>query len=216
MPGFRIAIDPQALASGQQPKLSIKFDAKAPAAGNGLLTMDFIGKGDPAIRFISPASRSVPFTIAKDEDTARFSGEPDIVFQTGTTAGTIIFHATLGAETEQATFQLAPAVVSMDSIRGTRTASSLLVAVTAFDNTRSASTVKFKFLDSSGNALGAGQTSSDVTALFQQYFEHPELGGMFVLRASFAVTGDTSQVDSIEVELDNSAGASRASAKMTE
>lgn len=216
LPGFRIVVDPQALASGQQAKLAIRFDAKAGAAGNGLLKVDFIGKGDPAIRFISPAGRSAPFTIAEGEDTARFGGEPEIVFQTGTTAGTIIFTATLGADTEQATFQLAPSVVSMDSIRGTRAASELRVAVTAFDNTRSTSRVKFRFLDSAARALGSGEVSADVSALFGQYFEHPELGGMFVLRAAFPVTGDTSQVDAVEVELVNSAGASRASAKMTE
>lgn len=216
IPSFRIVVDPPALASGQQPKLSIKFDAKATAAGNGLLRMDFIGKGDPAIRFMSPETRSMPFTIAAGEDMARFSGEQEIVFQTGTTAGTIIFTATLGAETEQATFQLAPSVVLMDSIRGTRAATELRVAVTAFDNTRSTSTVKFKFLDSAGRALGAGEMTADVSALFQQYFEHAELGGMFILRASFPVTGDPTQVDTVEVELANSAGASRASVKMAE
>ncbi|MGE5645773.1 MAG: hypothetical protein ACM336_08275 [Acidobacteriota bacterium] len=216
MPAFRIEAGSQALASGQQANLTIRFAGKAPLQGNGLLRMDFTGKGDPAIAFLGPGGRSVPFTIEKGEDIARFSGETSIGFQTGTTAGTIIFTATLGEEAEQAVFQLAPSVISMDQIRGTRAAGELRVAVSAFDNTRTASKVKFKFFDSAGRALGSGEMAADVTAQFRQYFEHPELGGMFVLRATFPVTGDTSQVDSVEVELANSAGASRASAKMTE
>ena len=215
-PGLTIAIDPQTLASGQQARLSIKFDSPAPADGNGLLKMDFIGKGDPAIQFITTQNRSVPFTVAKGEDAARFTGETGIDFQAGTTAGSIIFTATLNDETEQATIQVAPAVVGIDSIRVSTASGALQVATTGFDNTRTASKASFRFVNKSGQTIGGAVVSADVTAAFATYFAHPEVGGQFVLRASFPVTGDTADLASVEVELVNSAGSSRASVTMTE
>ena len=215
-PGFTIAVNSQTLASGQQARLSLKFDSPAPADGNGLLKMDFNGKGDPAIQFISTQSRSVPFTIAKGEDTARFAGETGIDFQAGTTAGSIIFTATLDDETEQATMQLAPAVVGIDSIRLSTDSGALLVATTAFDNTRTVSKATFRFVNKSGQTIGGAAMSADVTAAFATYFAHPEAGGQFVLRASFPVAGDTTELGSVEVEPVNSAESSRASVTMTE
>lgn len=215
-PGFTIAIDPQTLASGQQARLSINFDSPAPADGNGLLKMDFNGKGDPAIEFISTQNRSVPFTVAKGEDTARFSGETGIDFQAGTTVGTIIFTATLNDDTEQATIQIGPAVVGIDSIRVSKDSGQLLVATSGFDNTRTVSKASFRFVGKSGQTIGGAAVNADVTAAFTTYFAHPEAGGQFVLRATFPVTGDTKEVGSVEVELVNSAGSSRASVTMTE
>jgi hypothetical protein len=215
-PPFRIVIEPAALASGQQATLSLQFDSKSPSAASGLLRMDFTGKGDPSICFISPAGRSAPFTIREGEDRARFGEQTAIQFQTGTTAGTITFTATLGAETEQASIQIAPSAVVVDSIRATRATGSLTVSITAYDNTRSASQVAFTFYDGRGNTLGGGPIRADVAAAFGQYFENPEAGGAFVLRAFFLVTGNAAGIDSVDVELTNSAGASRAHATISE
>jgi len=219
-PAFRIVVEPETLASGVQASLSLKFDAPAVSSGSGLLTMDFVGKGDPAIAFVSPASRSVPFTIAKGEDTAKFLEEPSLGFQTGTTAGDLIFTAKLDPDTPQeetgtATFHLAPQAVWVDAIRRTSATGQLTVSVSGFDNTRSVSQVRFTFYDRSSKTIG-GAVTADVTTVFQAYFKNPEMGGMFVLRAQFPVTGDTTQIDSVEVELTNSTGVTRASAKIAE
>ncbi|HEX8984846.1 MAG TPA: hypothetical protein VF767_05430 [Bryobacteraceae bacterium] len=219
-PKFRIVVEPETLKSGVQAALSLKFDAPAVTSGAGLLTMDFIGKGDPAIAFISPASRSVPFTIAAGEDTAKFTGETSIGFQTGTTAGDVIFTATLAPdtpqeETETDTFHLAPEPVWVDAIRHTSATGQLTVSVSSFDNTRSVSQVRFTFYDRAGKTIGSTVTA-DVTTVFQAYFKNPEMGGMFVLRAQFPVTGDATQIDSVRVELTNSAGVTSASAKIAE
>jgi hypothetical protein len=213
---FAIATNPATLASGQQARLSLNFDAPAAADGNGLLKLDFIGKADPAIQFIAAQSRSVPFTVTKGESTARFAGDTGIDFQAGTTAGSIIFTATLGDETEQATLQIAPAVVGIDSIRISTDSGTLLVATTGFDNTRTTSLVTFRFLDKSGLTITGGSVTADVSPVFATYFAHPEAGGQFVLRAAFPIVGDSTQLRSVEVELVNAAGSSKASVTMTE
>jgi hypothetical protein len=106
--------------------------------------------------------------------------------------------------------------VVVDSIRSTRATGSLTVSITAYDNTRSASQVAFTFYDGRGNTLGGGPIRADVAAAFGQYFENPEAGGAFVLRAFFLVTGNAAGIDSVDVELTNSAGASRAHATISE
>jgi hypothetical protein len=220
MPGFHIA-GPAALSSGQQAALSLKFDAVAPANGNGLLVMDFtaLGRaGDPAICLISPEGlcvKSVPFAISAGEDTARFGGQTSIQLQTGTTAGTLMFTATLGAETETASYQLAADAVYIDSTRTSSVDGALRISITGYDNTRSVSQVSFTFRDRSGRALG-GAIRADVTQVFQQFFQNPELGGQFVLRADFPITGDITQIGSVDIDLTNSAGLAHGSAKMAE
>ncbi|HVX67387.1 MAG TPA: hypothetical protein VHA11_12325, partial [Bryobacteraceae bacterium] len=167
------------------------------------------------IQFVSPPGRSIPFTIAAGEDTATFLEGPSIDFQAGSTAGTIILTATLNDETETATFQLAPAPVLVDSIRSAKAAGLLTLSVSGFDNTRSTTRARFTFLDARSNTL-AGPLVADVTDAFAAYFQNAEMGGMFVLRAKFPVTGNAALIDSVQVELTNSAGVTTASAKIAE
>ena len=216
LPPFSIVVVPQALASGQQAHLSLQFASKASTQGNGLLKMDFMGKGDPAIRFISPASRSVPFTVSPGEDFARFSDQSGIDFQTGTTAGSIKFTATLYSETEERSFDLAPTAVSLDSFRVSQSTGTLTLSVPGYDNTRTLSGATFTFFDSASRALAGGPMRVDVGPAFASYFQHPALGGQFVLRAAFPVSGDVSAIDSVKVELTNAAGTSWGSVKITE
>jgi hypothetical protein len=103
----------------------------------------------------------------------------------------------------------------VDAIRRTSAIGQLTVSVSGFDNTRSVSQVRFTFYDRSSKTIGDTVTA-DVTTVFQAYFKNPEMGGMFVLRAQFPVTGDATQIDSVEVELTNSTGVTRASAKIAE
>jgi hypothetical protein len=217
-PKFQIAVSPTALASGQQATLALQFDAVSAADGNGLLTWDFQADnraGDTGMGFISPAGKSVPFTIAKGESTARFSGQPAIGFQTGSTAGTITFTATLGPEIETAVFRLLAAPVWIDSIRPTTGPGVITLDVAGFDNTRTASAMTFRFLDSGGHVIGGKPISADVSAAFQQYFAAAPAGGTFSLQAIFPVTGNVSQVDSVAVGFTNTAGTSSASVKIS-
>ncbi len=215
MPKFRIVVDPATLASNQQATLTLEFDSAATADAYGTVTLDPITKGDPGIAFLSAGLREVPFSVTKGETKARFSGESSIGFQTGTTAGSIKFTARLGSETETAEYALAQAAVGIDSIRPTVGTSQIALAVTGYDNTRSAKQVKFTFYDGSSRVLGS-TLSADVTSAFAKYFENPEQGGLFVLRAVFPISGDASVVDSVQVEFTNSIASSRANVKMKE
>ena len=212
----QISIAPQTLASGQQARLSIRFAAPSPANGAGQLRLDFQGAADPAVGFLSPAGRTVSFSVRQGEDTARFGDATGIDFQTGSTAGEVAFTATLGAWTERSSFSIAPAAAVIDSARALRSASSIDLTLNGFDNTRSAGALSFTFLDRTGQMLGGGPIRANASADFTRHFETANAGGLFALRAVFPVSGAVSQIDSVDVELANSAGLARRNVKMTE
>jgi hypothetical protein len=81
------------------------------------------------------------------------------------------------------------------------------VVFQGFDNTESASTLTFTFLDVNGAILSGGAIAVNTTAAFQQFFVSSDEGGMFALDAFFPVTaGMPSQVDSVEIQAVNTAG----------
>jgi hypothetical protein len=200
-----ISLSGSALGSAQQAKLSIRFTESPRSNGAGQLRLEFTGAADPAIQFLAPAGRSIPFTVTAGEDTARFAGRTEVEFQTGTTAGTLLFTAQAGSWSEQAAVQVTAAVVGIDSGRATRTASGIDLRVTGYDNTRTASQLEFVFYDSAGNTLGA-PVRAGAAAEFHQYFNTSDLGGVFALGAMFPVTGDRSRIAAVEIAIINSAG----------
>jgi hypothetical protein len=168
-----------------------------------------------------PPRGQVAFQIGAGQNTPQFvidscgGTAQSLDFQTGSTAGTITFTVTLGTDSTQASFAIAPASVWIDTILLTTGPGAITLDVTGFDNTRSASQVTFTFLDSGGRVVGGGPVSADVSSDFEQYFQNPSLGGVFKLMAAFPVTGDTSQVNSVEVGFTNAAGTSAASAPVS-
>jgi hypothetical protein len=60
-----------------------------------------------------------------------------------------------------------------------------------------------------GNAIAPGAIAADSTKEFVDYFAASNLGGIFLLNAVFAVTGDASQIHSLEVQLINSSGTTK-------
>ena len=202
------------LASAQQSTISIQFDSPLPASGAGTLTMDHTGGGDTQRGFILPDSNGtfapsqVSFTLAAGESVARFMGHPGIVFQTGTTACTLTFTATLGDRTQLASqsFTIAPAPVGIDLVLVEAAANGVLVTVDGFDNTRTASTVSFTFYDATNHQIGQ-PIPVDATAQFRSYF--PNAGtGLFGLKQAFNVTGDVTAIGSVAVSVTNSQGSS--------
>ena len=67
----------------------------------------------------------------------------------------------------------------------------------------------FTFYDRAGTAVVPGAIRADSSAEFGRYFRTSPLGGLFQLRATFPVTGEASAIDAVEVEMANSAGASK-------
>ncbi len=217
VPAFHIVVDPPALRSSQQANVSLQFTSASPVTASGLLKLGFQnGKGDTTLCFLSSETRTAPFEIRAGEDRARFGEASSIGFQTGTTAETLLLLATVGAQTDQWSAQIGPERVGIESVRLTSGPSSVSVAITGFDNTRSASAATFTFYDAQNRALGSGLLQADVAAAFSGFFTNSTMGGAFVLRAMFPVVGQVSSIASVDVTLANSAGNANGHGTMTE
>ena len=210
-----ISID-GAAASGAQPRLAVKLAQASGVAGTGTLTLDFkpnpsTTPDDPAIVFVSTGSRRLTFQVAEG-DTAVSFGSPaqkNVVFQTGTTAGTLTLTAQLGDYTEKSVVTIAPVPVSLDKASANRRVSDLDVQMTAFDNTRTAGKFNFTFYDLAGKVIQPGSIALDSTADFSRYFAISRVGGSFLMRATFPVTGDAAQIGGVDVEIVNAAGSTK-------
>jgi hypothetical protein len=223
-PSASIVADPSVLASDQQATISIKFDSPLQTDGAGTFTVEHTGGGDTQRGFVDAAGTLVPskvsFTLTAGETMAEFEGSPAILFQTGTTASTLTFTATLGDGTRIASspFTIAPAAVGIDLVlleqAVTSTVNGVQVSVQGFDNTqpRSASLVSFTFYDTAGEVIGQ-PISVDATTQFASYFAPSGQGagtGAFYFAQGFNVTGDVADIGSVKVSIQNSVGPSAA------
>ncbi len=225
--GFRlegIAVDPplpepelvtpvQALASAQQGKVSVRLASPARASGTGTLALEFQPAvagtpDDSAIRFLANGSRSLSLAVREGESEVLLAGQPEAVFQTGTTAGTIQFTLRVGTHTRQASLTIPPAPIGVDSTRTGRIPTGVEVLVSGFDNTRTVSQLSFAFFDRQGRPLGTAPIRADAAEDFRRFFQSSTLGGVFLLRAAFPVAGNAALIGAVEVELTNSAGSS--------
>jgi P pilus assembly chaperone PapD len=212
LPRPSVVLDPVLISSGQQGRASVRFATASPGAGRGKLTLTFRPlngtDNDAAIQFVSSASRTVDLAVTQGSALATIGTgtATEAVFQTGTTAGTIVFTVEMGGYTEQTSLAISPATVSVNTARGTRTAAGLELDLSGFDNSRTVSQLAFTFYDRSGSMLQPGAIRVDGTNDFRQFFAGSNLGGVFSLKASFPVTGDSSMIGSAEVELTNSTG----------
>ena len=194
-----VSLDLKQAASAQQGALTVRFDAPAQTSGTGTATLDFLGPADSAIAFAA-GGRSVTFAIAPGDVMAV------LPFQTGTTAGVLTFTAQIGGRSDQQSVTIAAVPPGIATTQAVRSAGTLAIGITGFDNTRSLEALSFTFYDAAGNAIAPGAIHTDATADFGRYFAGSDLGGVFLLRAVFPVTGDAALVASCEATLANSAG----------
>jgi hypothetical protein len=206
-PGLSISL-PQAL-SAQQGAVTVTLEATSATSGSGTLTLDFQpGPGltdDAAIAF-SSGGRTATFTVSPGDTQGHFGDQLTAPFQTGTTAGALVFTVQLGGVTAQQTITILPTSVGITLAQGARSAAGVEVRVTGFDNTRTAGPLIFTFFDAAGNVVAPGAIHADATPGFASYFQNSGLGGVFLLTAAFPVTGDPSQVGAFQVQIANSAG----------
>jgi hypothetical protein len=202
LPRPGLTLDLAEARSGQTGSVSVTFDAASRTAGGGTITLTFEplvnGATDPAIQF-GTIGRSLPFSFAAGD-----TGLPPVNFQTGTTAGTIAIAVELGGVTERKTVTVPPAPVNLGEVVAIRSAGAIEVRLTGFDNTRTAGAIVYTFYDAVGNALPA--ISVDNSAEFARYFAESGVGGAFLLRAIFPVSGDASQIVGFAAQMTNSAG----------
>jgi hypothetical protein len=130
-------------------------------------------------------------------------------FQTGTASGKIRLVAKLAQWEHSAQLDIrsdAPRFTDGNVQRGN---GSLSVQLTGFDNTRSASSIEFRFFDASSQAIGdTGGVQASVGDVFSAFFRLSERGGQFTLRAQFPIEGDTNAIRRVEVILRNRLGPS--------
>jgi len=209
-PAPRIVIQPGVLRGGQQAKVTVQLDSPSRYDGEGELSIELkpsvSTKGDPAVLFPASGGKSLRFRVAAGHETARFGDRTDAEFQTGTTAGTLVLTARLGKHTVQAHAEIPPAAVVVDDVRIVRSATGFEVRVTGFDTSRTASRVAFTFYDRDFNVVSPGAISTEVGALFRHYFDNTDLGGMFLVRAVFQVSGDPLKIIAVAAELTNAHG----------
>jgi hypothetical protein len=199
LPKPLLSIDLRQAASAQQGTLVIAFDKPATTSGTGAATLDFRGPADSTVAFASGA-RTVSFPVTPGDTGVAMP------FQTGTTAGTLVFSVSLGSASDQASIQIPRTAPALGLAQGLRSANSIEARVTGYDNTRTVSQLSFTFYDLAGNAIAPGAISVDASGEFARFFAGSELGGVFLFRGVFPVTGDVSQVASFEVAVTDAVG----------
>jgi hypothetical protein len=213
-----ITLDIGSARSGQQGRLAVYLPSPSPVSGEGTVTLAFVPAvsgviDDPGVMFLTPSNsknnRSVTFTVNEGDVAAKFGGaamEPNTSFQTGTTAGDLVFTAQLPNGTDQKRLTIPRAAIGVDTVTATRVAAGLNVSINGFDNTRTASQFTFTFYTVAGTAIAPGAINVDLTTNFANYFTKAQFGGVFGLHAVFPVTGDSTQIDSVSVVLVNTIG----------
>jgi hypothetical protein len=204
-----------AAESAKQPRLTLRLASAAPYDANGFVNLTIVPDttligDDPAVMVLANGARTVPFMIRAGETQATISGQPSARFQTGTTAGRIRFAISGVAQGltggSEITFLIPPAPVAVDTATATRRAGFLDVSIVGFDNTYSAGSLGFTFLDRSGNRVEGGSVRADISSDFRAYFTSARLGSAFRLLITFPVNGDVTAIGSVEVEMGNSTG----------
>lgn len=193
-----ITVDLPQAVSGQQGTLRVTLETPSPITTGGAVTLDFQGPDDPAVTF-AIGVRSVSFKVIAGQTNVFTSP-----FQTGTTAGTLIFSVFLNGVTTSQSITIAPASIAISAAQASRSNNALVLDVTGFDNTRTAGPLAFTFYDRAGNLIAPSPIQT--TADFTDFFQTSGLGGLFHVKASFPVNGDPAQIAAFEVQFTNTAG----------
>jgi hypothetical protein len=210
-PPPQIELDKASYASSQQGKLTVQLAVPSQATGTGEVDIDVnpadtSANTDSGIQFLSTGNRTVTFSVNQGDTVGHFGSDTSATFQTGTTAGNLVFTVKLGFFANTKTLTIAPAVVGFDTSQAQRTSAGLDLRLDDFDNTRSTSSMTFTFFDQGGTPLAPGAITVDESAALGQFFAGSDLGGVFGMHAFFPVNGNPAQVASVEVKMTNSSG----------
>ena len=204
-----LLIELPSATSGQQGKVSVQFGEASKAVGTGQLRMEFrsavpTAPNDEAVRF-TKGNRLATFDVAEGATAAG-----DITFQTGTTAGTIMFIAEVGGWTATASVDIAPQRVHIEKTRAVRNGSMLELEITGYDNTRTLNQLSFTFFGANSQPIAPGAIKVEAGADFRRYFEaRTTTGGAFTLKAVFPVAGPIGNITATEIEVTNTSGAAQ-------
>ena len=202
-----------AASSAHQPSLTMSLAAPAVCAASGNVNLAFKPNpglaDDSEIAFLAGSTRTLQYTVTANSTQVSIAGQTSAMFQTGTTAGTITFTASGTNNSVTTTLTIAPAPIVIDTATASNQITGQLnVEVVGYDNTYSAGPMSFTFLDANGKPIGSA-VSADFSSNFQSYFTTAPVAGSgsaFLIRVSFPVTGNASEVVSVQATLGNSAG----------
>lgn len=213
LPTFSFHLSQPTLTSQQQVTLTIQLASASAVSAIGELSMQFVPAvsgvtDDPAVVFPVTNARQLQVNVAPGSQNATYNGQSAITFQTGTTAGSITFTLTFpNTAPFSQSYSISPAQVQISSATAVRQAPNLVVTVNGFDNTYSTGQMSFIFYDTSGKVLTPNGITVDSRSSFHQYFfTNNQAGGAFAMQATFPVNGDATQVGSVAVTMNNSAG----------
>ena len=213
LPAPLLEFDSGPVQSAQQRSLTMRLATASSISTSGYVNLAFLPDtalvtDDPAVVFLATGTRSLPFSITQGSTLISIAGQTAAVFQTGTSSGRIRFTlsgiSTTGDPTTLLTVPASP--ISVDIATATRRTGNLDVQVIGFDNTYSAGAMSFTFSDTSGQTLPPGAIRADFTQAFRTFFTTTKAGSAFQVRVTFPVTGDTSGIGAVDVQLTNSAG----------
>jgi hypothetical protein len=209
---------------GQQPAISLSLASPYPLDIAGKLTITFISQAfvdDPAIQF-STGGRTVNFAIPANTTQAVFGlAAPQVQFQTGTVAGTIVLTSSFSAGAVNLTPSTAPAKAiliapSPPRLRAVqianRTANSFEVIVTGFSTPRSLSEMDLQFAAAPGSNLQTSLLTVNVDAPFSAWYQSgnsASFGSQFSAAITITVAGDVNAVQSVTVTAKNAQGTSQ-------
>jgi len=208
--------DSSTFMSGEQHTLSLHLPTPAPIQASGLLTLTFAPSiaavsDDTTVAFVATNTRTLSFAVNQGSTDIQLNNQPSVTFATGTTAGTITFTFNpggygTGGSYPPAVIAIVPAPISVETASATTRANELDITVVAFDNTYSTGAMGFTFYNTTGQAIG-GMIAANFAQQFSAYYQAgPPAGSSFLMRVSFPVTGDVTQIGAVDVTLTNSAG----------
>ena len=207
------------ITSNMTVRVRVKLDQAATTSLSGVLELGFQSavssvSSDQTIALGSPGSDQQvgsiqTFTVPAGATTALFGNADYVAMTTGTTAGTITLDAALQyalpVTPQSYVINAVPPVVVTSS--KVFTTNSTVLTFQGYDNTRSVSSGEFTFHTASGGVVSPGAITVDLTQNFASYFQtNSQIGGSFVLTATFPVTGDITQINSVTTVFKNSAG----------
>lgn len=216
VPNFTLESASALVDSNTQSHARVQIAAPAIRELSGTLSMRFeqdIGEmpDDGAIRFIASGTRSLTFRIPAGTTNAVFGAEgaATAIFATGTAAGKIRLVGAMQQWVHDSLVEIRSETPRLTDASMQAQSGSLVVRVSGFDNTRSASSMEFRFFDANNQVIGdASGLQATVSDLFSAFYRGSAQGGQFSLRATFPVDGDASAIRRVEVILRNRLGSS--------
>jgi len=214
LPEFTLAFPSAEYASARQQALQVRF--ATPLRGSAVIRLALTFEplngmpDDPAVQFLANGARSLTLQAKAGDETLTWNGDPNLLFQTGTTAGRLRFTLTHETTTRTADFVIPPAPPALEKVAITRTLTTLTVYLQGFDNTRTMNAVAFTWFHKDGSLIGGGPIVSVVEGLVANYFRNYFNGGGWVAQFSFPVAGSPENVTALEIEAFNSAGSTKA------